>query len=171
MKKLISLLLAALLLASMGAFALAETLGDGSASTEEATMSVTTIDDMVSVEVNWGALEFAYTEEGWNPATRIYTEKTGITPVNGSNYVTVVNYSNVDVTVTCELSDVASGITGSVDGSGSISAHFLSACTGSDSAPAHSFTIDFTAGESFNPEGSSGRLKLANVTVSVKRVS
>jgi len=165
MKKLLSLLLAALLLLS--SLALADTtLKDGESESRDASLDVPELGPMVSVEVKWGALEFAYTQAGWNPSTFTSSDVTAITPVNGSNYVELTNYSNVPVTATCSLSAMPVGVTGSVDGGGESVDVSLAACTDGASAPTHSFTVTFVPESAFDAENFSGNL--ATVTVSVK---
>ena len=57
MKKLICLMMALLLLT--GSLALAETLGDGGSDSVDASLSVPDLSPTVSVEVDWGDMEFA----------------------------------------------------------------------------------------------------------------
>lgn len=170
MKKLISILLAALLLLAMSSMTLASTLGDGGSDAKDASMSVPETDDIVSVNVDWGEMKFAYTQQGWNPATLTYSDATAITPVNGSNYVKLTNYSNVPVTATCKLTNVASGVTGSVNGGGDTATESLSACTTGSDGGTCTFTVTFAPGDSFKPAADPS-MQLATVTVSVVKAA
>lgn len=55
-------------------------------------------DDIISVDVAWGNMEFAYTEGTWSTQTHTY-EGTGWAD-NGSGYVTVTNSGTVNATAT-----------------------------------------------------------------------
>lgn len=58
--------------------------------------------DVYSVDVTWGKMEFTYSVSGtreWDPVTHEYADKTTAGWVADGNGITVVNHSNVDVTV------------------------------------------------------------------------
>lgn len=167
MKKLISVLLAALLLLTMSSLALASTLNDGGSDAKDASLSVPETGNIVSVEVDWGEMKFAYTQQGWNPVAATYSDATAITPVNGSNYVKLTNYSNVAVNATCTLTGIASGVTGSINGGSDTAEVPLKACTNGSDGGTCTFTVTFTPSDAFKPESNTS-MKLATVTVSVK---
>ena len=157
MKKLICIVLSLLLLCGV---ACADTLADGGKSTATATMTVNTPEPepetVVEVVVNWGDMEFSY-DDGV------------ISAVNGSNTVTVTNNSNVEVTVTCELSGLADGISGTVDGKSAPVSEVLDAKPEEGSADAHTFTVEFAAEDTFDPTryANGEEVTLGSVTVSV----
>lgn len=77
--------------------------------------------DKISVDVEWGAMEFTYTQEEWNPNTHKY-EKEGWEPddVEKGNKITVTNHSNIAVNVSYRYDQTDTTVAGSfADGEGS----------------------------------------------------
>lgn len=72
--------------------------------------------DVVSVDVTWGAMEFAYTDGIWNTQTHTY-EGTGWTD-NKTGYVKVNNAGSVDTTVAFAYTTTRTDIAGSFDKTG-----------------------------------------------------
>ena len=75
--------------------------------------SSTTVTNVYSVDITWGAMSFTYTSEGdkeWDPDTHTYkgNATTSWAPdVENGDLVTVTNHSNADVWVSFEFEAVA----------------------------------------------------------------
>ena len=106
MKKIVSLVLALVLVMALAttAFAATETITTG-ASTAEVKAQYTgeaNKPDVISVDVTWGAMTFTYTEGGnwnWQPGTHTYADGRTYQWAGTGNTVEVVNHSNVAVDV------------------------------------------------------------------------
>ena len=110
MKKLFTILLAVAMLASMSvtAFAAEDTVTTDGGS-KEISVNAKYVDgvstpDVISADIEWGAMEFTYSVGGtkvWDAQTHQYTvtDATGGWSENG-NTVKVTNHSNVDVKTT-----------------------------------------------------------------------
>ena len=64
--------------------------------------------EVVSVDIAWGAMEFSYYDEvegTWNPSTHQFDNSSPARweILNNSNYVTITNHSNKDITATLAL--------------------------------------------------------------------
>ncbi len=104
MKKITALIMALAVVMSLGTTTFAETVGTGDQNidVEAKYQDSTETPTVYSVDVNWGAMEFTYTESGamtWNPATHTYTDSTEGTWTATGNTVTVNNHSNAAVAV------------------------------------------------------------------------
>lgn len=106
MKKVISLIAAIALMASVTttAFAATNTIGtDGGTAdipVKAKYNNSTTSTQTISVDIEWGKMEFTYNVAGtqtWNPATHTYTDNTTAQWTAEGNSVKVTNHSNVDV--------------------------------------------------------------------------
>lgn len=123
MKKLASILLALILVMSLGATAFAATTvgtGDQSIDVEAKYQDNTTSATVYSVDIAWGAMKFTYTESGamtWNPADHTYTSATTAGWTADGNTVTVTNHSNAAVTASFAFAalDAYKTVTGSFD--------------------------------------------------------
>ena len=106
MKKIVSLVLALVLVMALAttAFAATETITTGASTAEVKAQydGEAVKPDVISVDVTWGAMTFTYTEGGnwnWQPGTHTYADgRTYAWTANG-NTVEVVNHSNVAVDV------------------------------------------------------------------------
>ena len=116
----IVLTLALALCLAVPAFADEATLS-GNTLTKNITVSGTYVanpnDEVISVDVSWGAMSFTYTPANdgtWNPADHTYTNapEATWTCAENANKITVTNHSNVDVTATFAFNATAQGITG-----------------------------------------------------------
>lgn len=123
MKKIITLVLAVLMLATMSVTAFAaentDKLTDEKTST---TIDVTAVyaagastPDVVSVDLEWGAMEFTYSVGGtheWNPADHSYTDKTTASWSAEGNTVKATNHSNIKVNVSFAFESKVNNVTG-----------------------------------------------------------
>lgn len=76
--------------------------------------------EVYSVDIEWGEMQFTYTESGtnvWNAATHQYTLNSDASWSESGNDVTVTNHSNdtVDVEFTYASLNEFAGVTGSFD--------------------------------------------------------
>ena len=53
--------------------------------------------ETIKVNVDWGNLSFDVTRTGWNPSTHTYSGGTISPAVPNTNYLTVTNYSNINI--------------------------------------------------------------------------
>lgn len=115
MKKLIALILAITMMATLSVTAFAEKVDsskDIDVKAEYKDNSSTP--DKIITDISWGAMEFTYTKSGqmdWNDADHDYTDNTKTKWTAEGNTVTVVNHSNVAVKVTFAF-DAAEGYDG-----------------------------------------------------------
>lgn len=104
MKKLFSLALAVLMIASLSTSALAATNTGAAPTSIEVKAKYSggvTTSEKISVDVEWGAMEFTYSVGGtrtWNPANHSYTDGSTASWTASGNTVIVTNHSNVAVT-------------------------------------------------------------------------
>ena len=128
MKKLITIMLAVVLVLSVSVTAYAATIEteNGSESKDVMAKYVENINTVhvCSVDVEWGAMEFTYTASAtktWNPDTHQYvvSDEKAAWSASG-NTVTVTNHSDTDVDVTFAFDalDAFDAITGSFDKTG-----------------------------------------------------
>lgn len=122
MKKLTALILAIAVLMAMSTTALAETIttGDQTIDVEAKYQDNTSTAPVYSVDINWGAMQFTYTESGsmtWNPDDHTYTDNTTAGWTATGNTVTVTNHSNASVTASLafEAFNTYNTITGAFD--------------------------------------------------------
>ena len=107
MKKMIASLMAAAMFfgaASMTAFADSST-GNGKTQKEIGVkakyVDSVTGGEVISIDLEWGAMEFTYTESGtktWNPATHTYDVSTSTEWAASGNTISLTNHSNAAVT-------------------------------------------------------------------------
>lgn len=118
MKKLIAILLAVALMATLSvtAFAANEHKGVSEGSHSIGVNGKYNDGDeaapTVSVDITWGAMEFTYSAGGktWHPESHTETTDNGTWTANGNN-ITVTNHSNVGITATFG-SNLNSGVKG-----------------------------------------------------------
>ncbi len=126
MKKYITLLLTSALILSTGTFTASAAGGnEAGVGQEEREIGVnakyvdgSSSEDVYSVDLSWGAMEFTYTTSGantWNPDTHEYTATSTSAWTSNGNTITITNHSNKGVTANFEYaSDTAySTVTGS----------------------------------------------------------
>lgn len=104
MKKIISLVLALLMIMSLSisAFA-ADGVGNGGTDSAEVkgTYKGTAAVTIYSVDISWSGLEFTYNgayEGEWNPDSHSYDNGTKAGWAEGNGTITVTNHSNTDIT-------------------------------------------------------------------------
>lgn len=108
MKKLFAIVIALAMMASLSVSALAVTVGSGSKDIDVKAeyKDNSTTPDKISVDVSWQAMEFTYTvsgENSWDDTNHAYNDNTTGTWTSDTNTVTVINHSNVKVTVTFDF--------------------------------------------------------------------
>lgn len=129
MKKILSLILALALVMSLSVTAFAaEDKGNGEG--EAATINIsaaykagTAADDVVSVDISWGAMTFEYTDGAdgkWDPATHSYGEKGNGTWSASDNAIEVTNHSNVGIKATFTYNKAVETVTGTFSNEGII---------------------------------------------------
>ena len=79
------------------------------------TFKIRPVEEVISVEVSWDALEYTYTEGAWNPDTHAYEEGEW-TADNGGNSITVKNTGSVDTTVSYQYSPAVTTVSGRFSG-------------------------------------------------------
>ena len=85
---------------------------DGS---QTVTFEIKSVEDVISVEVSWDALEYTYTDGAWNPDAYTYEEGEW-TADNGGNSITVKNTGSVDTTVSYLYSPSVTTVSGRFSG-------------------------------------------------------
>ena len=111
MKKIITILLALVLITVISNAAFAATIESNSGS-RNIDVNAKYVDDVsvttrYSVDVTWGAMEFTYTVSGtktWDPQTHTYTASTQPAWTASGNTITVTNHSNTDITASFAFS-------------------------------------------------------------------
>lgn len=122
MKKILTFLLAALILMSLSVTAFAAELPDNATDDNKSKditanyVAGTSAGAVYLVDIAWGSLEFTYTsasEGAWNPETHTYDGASAAswTCEAGANEVKVTNHSNAAVVVSIANSNVTEGIT------------------------------------------------------------
>ena len=122
MKKMVTILLALVLILAMSTTAFAATIESNSGS-QDIDVNAKYVDGVsvptrYSVDVTWGAMEFTYTVSGtktWDPETHTYTTITLPAWTASGNTVTVTNHSNTDINASFAFSalDAYNTVTGS----------------------------------------------------------
>ena len=79
------------------------------------TFKIRPVEEIISVEVSWDALEYTYTDGAWNPDTYTYEEGEW-TADNGGNSITVKNTGSVDTTVSYQYSPSVTTVSGRFSG-------------------------------------------------------
>lgn len=168
MKKILSLILALALVMSLSVTAFAAT-GEGDTPIDVKAQYSTgaTTPDVVSVNVEWGAMEFTYSVGGthnWNADTHTYTDNTTATWTANENTVKVTNHSNVDVKVDFAFAATVNGVTGSFD----VTTDTLT--KGVENAPdsADSVTTTLTLGGTL-PSTQTTMAKVGTITVTIAK--
>ena len=122
MKKVISMILALVLVLSMGITAFAAELPEGESQSIKATYSVAESDAVYKVDIAWGGMVFHYnpgTENVWDPESLIFvkteTGEASWTPAeeNGDT-VTVTNHSNAVVGIKIAYTKAENGVDGTL---------------------------------------------------------
>ena len=85
---------------------------DGS---QTVTFEIKSVEDVISVEVSWDALEYTYTDGAWNPDAYTYEEGKW-TADNGGDSITVKNTGSVDTTVSYLYSPSVTTVSGRFSG-------------------------------------------------------
>lgn len=118
MKKLIAILLAVMMMATLSMSVFAETVDKSQDITVKGEYEdKTTTPDKIVTDISWGAMEFTYTKSGqmdWDDKNHKYDDNTKGAWTATGNTVTVINHSNVAVVASFkfEADTEYSGITG-----------------------------------------------------------
>lgn len=128
-------------------------------------------DEIISVDVEWGSMDFTYaaTQQGtWNPKTHAYDNATEEAAwVNDTTSdITVTNHSNVDVTASFKFDAETSYST--VTGSFTQNSVDLDAGVVNKKDEADKETVTFTIGGTLDTSAKGGA-KLGTITVSVNK--
>lgn len=167
MKKIVSLTLALMLILSLSTTAFAADLG-GSKDVTAKYEKTETEDPVYNVDQKWDDLVFTYSEtvtKTWNPETHTYTEKVegGWDQTEAS--VTIVNHSNVEVTVSMALTPVeGTGVDVTLTGGNAT----LAAGAENDVDGAASVTGKLTISGKPNDTVTAAGVKVAEITVTIQ---
>lgn len=176
MKKFITAILALTMLLSMSVTVFAAGgsaggKGDGSSTiidVEAKYIDEATTPDVVSVDIEWGAMQFTYSESGsheWNAANHTYEIAITSDWSASGNTVTATNHSNVSIDVGFSFAANAdSSVTGSFD----IASDTLEAGVVDEYASADNVTTTLTLGGSV-PSTQTSFTKVGTITVSIKK--
>lgn len=177
MKKFLSLILAVMMIATMSTTVFAagsdkiESDGGSTSINVSAVYSdSTTAADVISVDVEWGDMQFTYNVAGtktWNPATHEYTTNTTNNWTAQGNEIKVTNHSNVDVKATFSFTaETGFDLTGSFSGNGLV----LKSGVGKTYAEADSVSSNLTLSGDL-AESVSSYEKVGTVTVQISKYS
>lgn len=76
-------------------------------------------EDVISVEVSWGAMDFVYTDGAWNPDTHTYGEGGWTASEDGGDRIIVANKGETEVSVSYQYQQTRTDVSGSfTDGEG-----------------------------------------------------
>lgn len=172
MKKILSLILALALVMSLSVTAFAaedKNNGEGEAASIEISAIYkegSAADQVVSVDIAWGAMTFEYTDgaEGkWDPATHTYGAKGNGTWAASDNAITVTNHSNTGIKATFTYVPAVNTVTGTFSKDGVLT--LASAVdTAVENAPSDSLAL--TLGGTMT-EAQAG--KVGTVTISITK--
>ena len=108
MKKILTLLLAVMMIASMSvtAFAAETSTGGDTSITVKGTYGAGSSGDVVSVGIAWGAMEFTYKDAGtyWDASSHTTKTSSEAGWTASGNDITVTNHSNVGITASFSFS-------------------------------------------------------------------
>ena len=170
MKKILSLILALALVMSLSINALAaEDNGNGEGEAAKIEISAiyragTAADEVVSVDITWGAMSFTYTDGAdgkWDPATHSYGEKGTGTWKASDNAITVTNHSNTGIKASFTYTKAVETVTGTF----SATELTLDTAEGTtkENAPAGSVTLELGGTMTAEDAG-----KVGTVTISIE---
>lgn len=170
MKKILSLILALALVMSLSVTAFAaedKNNSEGEAAKIEISAIYkegTAADEVVSVDISWGAMTFTYTDGAdgkWDPATHTYGAKGNGTWSASDNAITVTNHSNTGIKASFTYTKAVETVTGT------FSATELTLATAEgttkENAPAGSVTLELSGTMTAENAG-----KVGTVTISIE---
>jgi hypothetical protein len=178
MKKVLAILMAIVMIASMSTVTFAADSGSANAESASAlgassvpvygTYQIGDRTDMYKVEVVWGSMNFIYTEaaEAWNPSTHMWeTSEIGVwAPENvGDNRVDLYNHSSKPVVIDLTFEDDVVG-DGDLTGTWSIDSIALDACSELGDAPSDFATLSLSG--KYTNKGAE-RIKIGLVTATI----
>ncbi len=182
MKKVLSIVLAIAMIATMSVVAFAADTGSANAESATAAGSSTaevkgtyatgTRTDMYKVDVAWGALTYTYTEaaEVWNVETHTWDLQTedavgvwAATVAGTSDKVTVTNHSSKDVTVSLAFADDVED-DGTISGTWSVSSIALDACAEQGTPDTDSATLTIS-GKYLDEDASAAKIGTVTATI------
>ena len=175
MKKLLTLVLAIAMIATMSVTAFAaDVTQDGGSATIDVTGTFEAAQgagDKISVDISWDAMEFTYTEGAkgeWLPGEHKYADNAAGSWSTDTATITVKNHSNVAVTATLAFAPSVEGVIGTfTETSGTENDNVLALATAENTAVENAPTA--TAEFGISGAGITQDTNLGTITVSIAK--
>lgn len=127
----------------------------------------TTAEDVISVDISWGAMSFEYSEGAqgrWNPDTHQYVGSAGSSWSASGNEITITNHSNVGIRAAFSYTAAVQTVSGTFSGN----ALTLATAVGTARDAAPSGSVALTLGGSLTAETAG---KVGTVTISIEKTA
>ena len=169
MKKVLSLALILVLMTSLCITVLAAESVDSNNGSASIDISATykegsTAEDVISVDIAWGAMTFEYAEGAageWDPDTHAYVGAVESGWTASGNEITITNHSNVGVKATFTYAEEVNTVTGTFSNGGQLS---LATAVGTTRDAAPSGSVALTLGGHLTAE-TAGKVGMVTVTI------